>query len=495
MKWQLISTSFILISLPATFAKPAVNRGNFKVKPRWHKSEVTLTASSKDSTTPTYGTLKADDDDPFNTYIVTMKKNEKRPWMEIFDEMGFNATEKKDNIYSAHSNSKSGYQNHIRNFETDFGEKIEAFGHNMRAFTMNLRESEADGLSGLEEVAIIEKDSIARPAVIEEDEYEVLNVTVGKFEKRQQQGQSHIYTQRTAPWSLQRISSRNKVMTRGRKVTDMSYYYTYDSMAGFGVDVYVLDTGTNVEHTDFAGRAKREFNAFPGDDGKDARGHGTHTAGTVGSIHYGVAKNANILAMKVINNAGVGPSSAIVQAFDHAIRRHNERRRDPNFKGSVISMSLSGKGTAESLKNIMRTATQAGIHVSIAAGNAKEDACTVWPGRYSREIPIITVGASDINDQRAGFSNFGPCVNIHAPGVAIMSTYNKGPTSTTSMQGTSMACPAVSGIIADEMVKNPRLRFNPIAMKRHLIAMSAGVAVRGANDGRGLANNGFYGAA
>ncbi|KAK6500886.1 hypothetical protein TWF506_003646 [Arthrobotrys conoides] len=494
MKWQLISTSFILLSLPATLAKPAVNRGNFRVKPRWHKSDAT-TAPSKRSApdSQTYGTLKADDD-PFNTYIITMKDNEKRPWMEIFDEMGFNATEKKDNIYSAHANSKSGYQNHIRSFETDFGEKIEAFGYNMRAFTMNLRESEADGLSGLEEIGIIEKDSIARPAVIEEDEYEVHNMTVGKFEKRQQQGQT-IYTQRTAPWSLQRISSKNRVVTRGRRATDMSYYYTYDSMAGYGVDIYVMDTGTNVEHTDFAGRAKREFNAFQGDDGRDARGHGTHTAGTVGSIHYGVAKNANVLAMKVINNAGVGPSSAIVQAFDHAIRRHNQRRRDPNFRGSVISMSLSGKGTAESLKNIMRTATQAGIHVSIAAGNTKEDACGVWPGRYSREIPIITVGASDINDKRAGFSNFGPCVNIHAPGVAIMSTYNKGPTSTTSMQGTSMACPAVSGIIADEMLRNPRLRFNPFGMKRHLIAMSAGVAIVGANDGRGLANNGFYGTA
>ncbi|KAK6528440.1 hypothetical protein TWF281_009681 [Arthrobotrys megalospora] len=495
MKLSVISTSLILIAIPATLAKSTPNRGNFRIKPRWHKSEV-ATTSLTNPNPPTYGTVKFEDDpaDPFNIYIVTMKKNEKRQWLEIFDEMGFNATEKKEGRYPSHANKKSGYQNHIRSFETDFGENINAFGHNMRAFTMNLRESEADGLSGLENIAIIEKDVIAHPTVVEENHYEVRNMTAGKFEKRQQ-GLAPIYLQRTAPWSLQRISSRNRVATNGRKVTDLSYNYKYDSMAGLGVDVYLLDTGTNVDHQDFGGRARLEFNAFKGDDGRDARGHGTHTAGTVGSIHYGVAKNANILAMKVINNAGSGPSSAIVQAIDHAIRRHNQRRRDPNFKGSVVSMSLSGPGTAESLRNMMLAATRAGIHFSIAAGNEKKDACTVWPGRYSREIPIVTVGASDINDNRASFSNFGSCVDIHAPGVAIMSTYNKGPRSTTSMQGTSMACPAVTGIIADELVKNPRLRFNPLGMKRHLVSLSAGVAVGGTNAGRGLANNGFQGTA
>ncbi|RVD82228.1 uncharacterized protein DFL_006661 [Arthrobotrys flagrans] len=71
-----------------------------------------------------------------------------------------------------------------------------------------------------------------------------------------------------------------------------------------------------------------------------------------------------------------------------------------------------------------------------------------------------------------------------------MSTYNTGTTSAASLQGTSMACPAVTGIIADELVKNPRLRYNPFGMKRHLVAMSAGVAVAGANAGWGLANNG-----
>ncbi|RVD82229.1 uncharacterized protein DFL_006662 [Arthrobotrys flagrans] len=189
--------------------------------------------------------------------------------------MGFNATEKREKRYSSHANK-------------------------------------ADGLSGLEEVAIIEKDSIACPTVIEEDYVEVHNMTAGKFEKRQQ-GQVQVYIQRTAPWSL---STRNGVVTNGRKVTDMSCDYTYD----------LLDTGTNIEHTNFGCRARREFNAFQGDDGRGARGHGTHTAGTVGSIHYGAAKNANILAMKVINNAESGLSSAIVQAIDHAIRRHNQRR-------------------------------------------------------------------------------------------------------------------------------------------------------------------------
>ncbi|KAK6345612.1 hypothetical protein TWF718_007522 [Orbilia javanica] len=492
MRSQFIFT-VALMTLQPTLAKPTSNRGSFRIKPRWDRSEPT--ESSETNLIPsTYGALKSEDDptDPFDTYIITMKGTEARSWFDIFEEMGFNATENTKKQYFSHTNNESGYHNHIRRFETDFGEKIEAFGYNMRSFTMNLRESEADGLSGLEEVAIIEKNSVARPTVIEEDYIEVRNMTVGKFEKRQQ-GLAEIYVQKTAPWNLQRISTRDKVVTNGRNVTDMRYDYTYDSMAGLGVDVYLLDTGTNIEHKDFAGRAKREFNAFEGDDGKDMRGHGTHTAGTVASINYGVAKNANLLAMKVISNAGKAPAAGVIQAIDHAISRHNKRRKDADFKGSIISMSLSGPGTAESVKQVMLTAIQAGIHISMAAGNQNKDACTSWPARYSKELPIITVGASDINDKKAGFSNFGECVDIHAPGVAITSTYHKGPTSIASLQGTSMACPAVTGIIADELVKNPRLRYNPLGMKRHLISMSAGVAVVGVKNGEGLANNGFQG--
>ena len=160
-------------------------------------------------------------------------------------------------------------------------------------------------------------------------------------------------------------------------------------------------------------------------------------AGTVGSATYGVAKATELVAVRVLGADGGGRASDIVAGIDWVVRQPTLGKR------KVINMSL---GTSES-RTINRASDQAttnsNIVVVAAAGNENIDACQVSPASASR---ILTVAASDKNDVRSTFSNFGDCVDIFAPGTSIISTSEDGTVKVLS--GTSMASPHVAGVAA-----------------------------------------------
>jgi cerevisin len=457
----IISTSLLLSALPATFAAPTARNG--VVGRRWFNPDAPKAAKVAE--------VEAQDTDPKNEYIVVMSANETRPWAEIFAEMGCNSSDTK------------------------------TFGTNIRAFTMTMKKSEGVSMFSLPNVAILEKNTIYRAAVMpgtSQPKNMARNLVKESLRARNDltKRQNNIFIeQSTAPWNLQRISSSDTVTAGGRQATDLTFKYRFDQASGSGVDVYMLDTGINVDHVDFVGRAKMVFSVD--NTQNDAQGHGTHTAGTVGARTFGVAKNVNLLGVKVLQDNGSGSIAGIVQGIDFVISQHQKRQQQNDFQGSIISMSLGGDGLPQSMFTALKKATDAGVHVSVAAGNENQDACNTSPAGFSQQIPIISVGATDITDQRAGFSNFGKCVDIHAPGVDIVSTFNKGTTSTTSLQGTSMACPAVSGMIADLLVLNPNLKTNPDGMKKLLLSKALGNAIKaGGNvpqNGQILLNSGFPG--
>ena len=232
-----------------------------------------------------------------------------------------------------------------------------------------------------------------------------------------------------------------------------------------------------MEHQDFGGRAKWGF-AFD-NEAVDGNGHGTHCAGTAASTTLGVAKNANIIAVKVLGADGSGSNSAILAGLDFVIKQHNERKTQPGFKASVISMSLGSSTISETLDETVADATKAGIHVSVAAGNSGVDACGSSPGFSSSISDVISVGAIDINDQRAGFSNFGKCVTTYGPGVDVISTFidpldpvGGRKNIINNLSGTSMACPHISGLLAFYAAKFPEIATNPKAMKQLIINSS-----------------------
>lgn len=275
-------------------------------------------------------------------------------------------------------------------------------------------------------------------------------------------------TENGAPWGLARVSHRE-----GLSLGSFNKYL-FDDEAGEGVTAYVVDTGINIEHDDFEGRASWGA-AFGGNPEMDDNGHGTHCAGTITGKHYGVAKKANIVAVKVLSGAGSGSMSDVVKGVEFVAAAHKrDSANKKGYKGTTANMSLGG-GKSPSLDLAVNGAVRAGVHFAVAAGNENQDACNTSPA--GAEGPV-TVGATALNDDRAYFSNWGKCVDIFAPGVNILSTYIGSNRAVATLSGTSMASPHICGLLSYYLSLQPSTdsefattgAVTPAQLKKQLVA-------------------------
>ncbi len=215
---------------------------------------------------------------------------------------------------------------------------------------------------------------------------------------------------------------------------------------GAGVNLYVMDTGIDYNHTEFGGpdatRATFGFDAVgDGRNGADCQGHGTHVAGTVAGKTYGVAKKANLISVRVLGCDGKGEYSGMIAGLDWVAKNAKQP--------AVLNGSLGGD-LSEALNKAATALSDAGVLPVIAAGNSAKDACTVSPASAER---VVTVAASNQYDEEASFSNWGTCVELYAPGEAIVSAKLGG--GSVALDGTSMASPHVAGVAALYKAKNP----------------------------------------
>jgi subtilisin family serine protease len=237
-----------------------------------------------------------------------------------------------------------------------------------------------------------------------------------------------VATQSPATWGLDRIDQRNLPLSN-------SYTYNFD---GTGVTAYIIDTGIRFAHNEFGGQATSGFDAIDGGAADDCNGHGTHVAGTVGGTTYGVAKNVNLVGVRVLNCQGSGTNSQVIAGIDWVTGNHAANAP------AVANMSLGG-GASTALDNAVRNSIADGVTYAIAAGNSNANACNSSPARVAE---AITVGATTNTDARASFSNFGSCLDIFAPGQNITSAWYTSNTATNTISGTSMATPHVAGVAA-----------------------------------------------
>jgi subtilisin family serine protease len=217
--------------------------------------------------------------------------------------------------------------------------------------------------------------------------------------------------------------------------------YSFSTTAS-NVHAYIIDTGVETTHPEFGGRATSGFDAVDNDnDATDCNGHGTHVSGTIGGSTYGLAKEVQIVAVRVLDCSGSGTTEQVVAGIDWVTQNA--------VKPAVANMSLGG-GADEALDTAVQNSIASGVTYGIASGNSSADACGFSPARVPE---AITVNASDINDAQASFSNFGTCTDIYAPGVDITSSWLNGGTNTIS--GTSMATPHVVGASALYLADHP----------------------------------------
>ncbi|EKG15707.1 Peptidase S8/S53 subtilisin/kexin/sedolisin [Macrophomina phaseolina MS6] len=306
-------------------------------------------------------------------------------------------------------------------------------------------------------------------------------------------------TRSSAPWGLQRISQTESISNTASP-SSTSYTYTYDSTAlGNGVDIYIVDTGIRTTHTQVTGRATFGWSAFT--SRTDDNGHGTHVSGTSAGKTVGVASNANLIAVKVLDSSGSGTSSGLISGLDYVASQHSSRSSSSDFIGSVASLSLGFNGRSTAVESALVALSDAGVHIAVAAGNDGEDASNYTPGSLGGSVSnIISVGASNIFDEVAYFSNSGPTVDLYAPGVTTYSSYYNSDTAYAIASGTSMATPHISGLLAYLLAADPSLN-DPATLKAYVkkLAVSGYLTAGDADVTPGgsliIAQNGADGAA
>lgn len=257
-----------------------------------------------------------------------------------------------------------------------------------------------------------------------------------------------------APWNLDRVDMHFGLL-------DNEYHY---NQVAANVIAYVIDTGVRITNQEFQDRAFWLANAVGDNVNTDCVGHGTHVASVIGGQTFGIAKQVQIQAVKVLDCTGNGDLFTITAGVAAVIQH---KQAQASGTGFIASMSLGGD-LSTGLNQIVTSLYQNGITTVVAAGNDGADACHFSPASLGLNSPVLTVGASNQQDQRPQWSNYGACVSLSAPGQSIIGAYSSSDVATAILSGTSMATPHVSGVAA--LVLSQDTTLTPSQVKQEVLA-------------------------
>ena len=317
----------------------------------------------------------------------------------------------------------------------------------LKGFRLHATEAEAIAMSQDSQVAFIVEDGAI---AVGTPDAEPIQLTIG-------QNPTHPYTL----WGLDRIDQR---------YLPLNNQYAYVNN-GLGVNAYVIDSGILPTHWEFQGRAFAIYDAVDREGtGLDCNGHGSHVAGVIGGQTFGVAKNVRLLGVRVLNCLGTGTWSDVIDGVNF-VTWHSGQPAQQGIP-AVANMSLGGE-TNSAVDAAVRNSIRAGVTYVVAAGNWNSDAAAYSPAAVAE---AITVGATGRNDARAEFSNYGPTLDLFAPGVGIPSAWIGSDLMIATASGTSMAAPYVSGVVALYLQSNRTA--SPATVRSALVGNStAGVVI------------------
>lgn len=290
-----------------------------------------------------------------NSYIVTLKNDV--PVSLMANHMNFlEAAHESDPLQGSEGGIKHVYDSHI-----------------LKGYAGSFTDDVVSQIRRMPEVAHIERDQIVK----------TLEVADNSTTQTGAPWVSH--TTLTQPSRIRRSFPHFQGLARISHRKRLSFgtfnKYNYIEYGGEGVDVYVIDTGINVEHEQFEGRASWGKTIPQNDVDEDGNGHGSHCAGTIASKKYGVAKQANVIAVKVLGSNGSGSMSDVVAGVEFAASAAAQKAEEAahelattgktKHKGSVANMSLGG-GKSPSLDMAVNAAVDAGVHFAVAAGTFLE---------------------------------------------------------------------------------------------------------------------------
>lgn len=278
--------------------------------------------------------------------------------------------------------------------------------------------------------------------------------------------------QTSPPWGLDAIDGTMPTFAPDATGRNNGLYLFNGN--GSGVTAYVLDSGINTQHsaflTPFISRASQAADCFtfvncqsgqmtpfwnqqacvhpmPNSSNNDCHGHGTHVAGTIGGNTYGVAKNVTIRSVKIGSTGGV-PLSAAIAGINWVTGNHQANPSVP-----VVANISAAFPTSSGIETAVINSLGAGVTYVVSANNFDTDARNQSP---SNVTDALTVGAVDWNGNRWALSNWGPGVDLFAPGVQVVSAltgnsvclWNGSNSSECAVNGTSYAAPHVAGAVA-----------------------------------------------
>jgi subtilisin family serine protease len=250
-------------------------------------------------------------------------------------------------------------------------------------------------------------------------------------------------------WGLDRIDQRN---------LPLDHRYRYVTEAA-NVTAYVIDTGIRKTHAEFGGRVSGGVD-FADDDGDpgDDNGHGTFVAGIIGGTGAGVAKKINLVPVQVLDRTGAGTTADVIAGIDWVTS--NAR------KPAVANMSLGGSAST-ALDDAVRRSIASGVTYAVAAGSSGSDAGNFSPARVQE---AITTAATGPNDCAHSSSNYGPVIDLYAPGVNIHGPWATSDTATATLSGTSISTPHAAGAAGLYLADHPAA--TPAQVAAALIANS-----------------------